>query len=173
MRTPFLLLAAVLTSGLGAGGPPARAQIVHSVEAKADLVIVHKAKRTLELRRDGEVLASYRVALGPEPTGTKRQEGDGRTPEGVYTLDWRNTESGFYRSLHISYPSPADRTPADRWGVSAGGLIMIHGMPKGRNADSVGHPSNDWTNGCIAVTNDEIDHIWQSVEDGTTIIIYP
>jgi murein L,D-transpeptidase YafK len=116
---------------------------------------------------------TYRVALGRNPAGPKRQEGDGRTPEGVYTLDWRNPNSNFYRSIHVSYPRAGDDQHAERWGVSAGGLIMLHGLPNGVPAAWVGHPNVDWTNGCIALTNEEIDEIWTLVEDGTTIIIYP
>lgn len=153
---------------------PALAQLPHLENSKADLVVVHKGRRTLELLRDGRPLKTYRIALGPEPDGPKRTEGDGRTPEGVYTLDWRNPKSNFYRSIHVSYPRPgADDVHAVRWGVPAGGLIMIHGLPNGVPAKRMGHPWNDWTNGCIAVTNEEIDEIWSLVEDGTTIIIYP
>jgi len=152
---------------------PARAQIPHFEAAKADLVIVRKSARSLQLIRAGEVIKSYRIALGRDPAGPKRQEGDGRTPEGVYTLDWRNSNSNFYRSIHVSYPREGDDHHAERWGVSPGGLIMLHGLPNGVPADRVGHPYVDWTDGCIALTNEEIDEIWARVEDGTTIIIYP
>jgi murein L,D-transpeptidase YafK len=136
-------------------------------------VVVYKGDRLLQLKRAGRVVRSYPIALGVEPVGHKRMEGDGRTPEGVYTLDWRNETSQFYRSIHISYPRDDDLAGADRWRVSAGGLIMIHGLPNGRDANYVGHPANDWTNGCIAVDNTQMDEIWSLVEDGTTIIIYP
>jgi murein L,D-transpeptidase YafK len=153
--------------------PPARAQLPHVEAVKADLVVVRKGTRQLELRRSGRVIKSYRIALGWDPDGPKRREGDGRTPEGVYILDWRNSNSSFYRSIHVSYPHAGDGLHAARWGVSAGGQIMLHGLPNGLRAEEVGHPEVDWTNGCIALTNEEIDEIWTWVDDGTTIIIYP
>jgi murein L,D-transpeptidase YafK len=166
-----LALAAALLLAGPIPGRPAHAQL--PTPTKADLVVVRKAERSLQLMREGRVLATYRIALGPEPRGPKRMEGDGRTPEGVYTLDWRNEDSGFYRSIHVSYPRADDLVPADRWGVSPGGLIMVHGMPNGATPRRVGHPFVDWTNGCIAVTNEEMDEIWARVDDGTPIIIYP
>lgn len=152
---------------------PVRAQIPHAALVKADLVVVRKSARTLQLLNSGRVMKTYRIALGWDPDGPKRQEGDGRTPEGVYTLDWRNSHSNFYRSIHVSYPRADDGRHAARWGVSPGGAIMLHGLPNGVVAEQLRHPDVDWTNGCIALTNDEIDEIWASVEDGTTIIIYP
>jgi murein L,D-transpeptidase YafK len=142
-------------------------------DQKADLVVVYKAKRELQLLHHGRVIRRYDVALGRNPEGHKRMEGDGRTPEGVYQIDWRNPASNFHRALHVSYPLPRDLPSAARWGVSPGGLIMVHGLPNGFDRDYVGHPERDWTNGCIALTNDEIDEIWSLVDDGTTIIIYP
>jgi murein L,D-transpeptidase YafK len=155
------------------GGNPARANLGSEEQTKADLVVVYKSERVLQLKRGGEVLRSFPIALGREPSGPKRQEGDGRTPEGVYTLDWRNPTSQFHRALHISYPRPADAEHALRWGVSPGGQIMLHGLPNGIAAEQVGHPRRDWTEGCIALTNEEIEEIWARVDDGTTIIIYP
>jgi murein L,D-transpeptidase YafK len=153
--------------------PSAQAQLPRLEPRRAELVIVRKGKRTLELVYDGRAFRTYQIALGPEPVGPKRRSGDGRTPEGVYTLDWRNPNSNFYRSIHVSYPAPHDEEAAVRWGVPLGGLIMIHGLPNGVPAARVGHPWNNWTNGCIAVTNREMDEIWSLVEDGTPIIIYP
>jgi murein L,D-transpeptidase YafK len=153
--------------------PSALAQLPRLDAQKADLVVVRKSKRILQLLRDGRPFKTYAIALGPEPEGAKRRAGDGRTPEGVYTLDWRNPNSNFYRAIHVSYPGPHDEEAARRWGVPLGGLIMIHGLPNGVPAARVGHPWNNWTNGCIAVTNQEMDEIWSLVEDGTTIIIYP
>ena len=163
-------LAAALLLSVAA---PVRAQIPHVEAGKADLVVVRKSARKLQLLHSGRVIKSYRIALGWDPKGPKRQEGDGRTPEGVYTLDWRNANSSFYRSIHVSYPRRGDDLHAVRWGVSPGGQIMLHGLPNGLRAEEVGHPEVDWTNGCIALTNEEIDEIWTWVEDGTTIIIYP
>lgn len=166
LATPIALSALILSD-------PASANLDLHAEVKADLVVVRKTERTLELRSGGDVLHEFRVALGRNPKGHKRQQGDSRTPEGVYELDGRNPESRFYRSIRISYPEPRDYEAAQRWGVSPGGDIMIHGLPNGVAADRVGHPQVDWTNGCIAVTNDEIDEIWAHVDDGTPIIIFP
>ncbi|MGI9417846.1 MAG: L,D-transpeptidase family protein [Geminicoccaceae bacterium] len=152
---------------------PAGAQLPAVARDPVDLVIVYKSDRLLHLKSGGNIVRSYDIALGGEPEGHKLSEGDGRTPEGVYTLDWRNASSQFHRSIHISYPREDDREAARRRGQSPGGLIMIHGLPNGRQAGEVNHPRNDWTNGCLAVTNDEIDEIWSLVEDGTTIIIFP
>lgn len=163
------MLAAVVV----ALGSPAAAQLPHIAHHQADLVVIYKSERLLQLKRNGHVIRIFDIALGVEPEGHKRKEGDGRTPEGVYTLDWRNANSQFYRSMHVSYPREKDQEAADRWGVSPGGLIMVHGLPNGRRAPEVGHPRNDWTNGCIAVTNQEMDEIWSLVDDGTTIIIFP
>jgi murein L,D-transpeptidase YafK len=166
----FAILALVL--GLLAGSP-AQATETARYDRKADLVVVYKAKRELQLLHHGRVIRRYAVALGRNPEGHKRMEGDGRTPEGVYQIDWRNPNSNFYRALHVSYPQERDLPSAARWGVSPGGLIMLHGLPNGFDRDYVGHPERDWTNGCIALTNDEIDEIWSLVDDGTTIIIFP
>ena len=152
---------------------PGMTQLPHVPLTKADLVVVFKGERVLQLRREGRILNSFKIALGGEPSGPKLMEGDERTPEGVYTLDWRNPDSQFYRSIHVSYPREGDMEPARRWGVAPGGLIMLHGLPNGAEAEMVGHPWNDWTNGCIAVTNEEMDEIWSRVDDGTMIIIYP
>jgi murein L,D-transpeptidase YafK len=172
-----ILACALIAAGLGwvvlTEAAPARAQLPWLEPEKADLVVVRKSQRTLQLLRAGRPFRTYQIALGPEPTGPKRRAGDGRTPEGVYTLDWRNPNSSFYRAIHVSYPAPHDEGPAERWGVRAGGLIMVHGLPNGVPAARVGHPWNNWTNGCIAVTNREMDEIWSLVDDGTTIIIYP
>lgn len=141
--------------------------------ARADKVVVLKESRRLLLYRGDEILASFRVALGRNPVGRKTHEGDGRTPEGRYLLDWRNPKSRYYRSIHISYPSAADRAHAGRRGVPPGGDIMIHGL--GRKHASIGsaHANWDWTEGCIAVTNAEIDRIWRLVPNGTPIEIRP
>jgi murein L,D-transpeptidase YafK len=140
---------------------------------QADKVVVIKKKRVLLLVKDGEILRRYRVAIGRNPVGTKTRQGDNRTPEGVYVLDKRNPRSRFYRSIHISYPNSDDISRAQRRGVSPGCDIMIHGLP--RNYEDVGdlHTVTDWTKGCIAVTNAEIDEIWSFVPDGTPIEIRP
>ncbi len=141
---------------------------------KADLVLVFKAERRLELRRGGHAFRSYRIALGANPVGHKMQEGDQRTPEGLYQLDWRNPTSRFYRSIHVSYPSELDRDRAATLGIDPGGMIMIHGFPNWYQpgiADRA-FAGRDWTDGCIAVSNQEMDEIWQAVDDGTPIMIF-
>ena len=140
---------------------------------KADLVRVDKSERRLELLRKGTVLRSYRVALGNAPEGHKREEGDERTPEGRYVLDWRNPGSSFHKSIHISYPNAADRAAAKAAGRDPGGLIMIHGQPNGFGWWSWLLQLVDWTDGCIAVTDAEMDEIWTMVDNGTPIEITP
>ena len=140
---------------------------------RVDLVVVNKSRRELLLISRGAVLRSYRIALGFDPIGHKLQEGDGRTPEGRYTIDRRNPQSGYHLSLRISYPRPADRLRAEGLGVDPGGDIMIHGLPNGVAAGERGHPERDWTRGCMAVTDSEIEEIWDLVDDGTAIEIHP
>jgi len=111
------------------------------------------------------------VAFGHNPLGNKNQEGNGRTPEGLYVLDYRNARSGFHKALHVSYPSPADRAGAQSRRVNAGGLIMVHGIKNGLGFLGRFHSAADWTDGCIAVTDRDIDEIWSMVPDGTPIQI--
>jgi murein L,D-transpeptidase YafK len=141
--------------------------------AHADRVIVKKAAHSLALYRGAELLRSYRVSLGPEPHGPKQREGDGRTPEGKYTLDYRHANSSFHRSLHISYPSLQDAATARAHGMRPGGLIMIHGIANGLGFVGRLHTLVDWTDGCVAVTDREIEEIWRVVPDGTPISIEP
>lgn len=172
-RIVLATLAVALPFLVAMGGASAAHAATHAALVKADRVLVLKAKRKLYLLRDGQVLRHYRVALGRTPRGAKAREGDGRTPEGVYRLDWRNPESQFYRSIHISYPDQDDLRRAAARGVAAGGDIMIHGLPTGLDGFEAMHGQRDWTEGCIAVTNEEIDEIWALVEDGTIIEIRP
>ena len=138
---------------------------------KADVVLIYKSERLLMLLRAGEVIAHFPISLGRNPVGAKTHEGDARTPEGRYFIDWRNPDSRFYRSLHISYPNPNDLAKANHTGKPAGGNVMIHGMP---NDPAVAQVSwDDWTDGCIAVANDAMDTIWNAVDDGTVIVIRP
>lgn len=139
----------------------------------ADKVVVAKSARELRLLADGNVFARYPVALGKNPVGPKRRRGDQRTPEGRYVLDWRNPDSVYYRSIHISYPAPRDRRYARRNGLDPGDGIMIHGLPEKYRWMGEHHVQADWTNGCIAVTNAEIERIWRRVPDGTPIVIHP
>jgi murein L,D-transpeptidase YafK len=140
---------------------------------KADRVVVRKGARTLELLAQGKVLKSYQVSLGGHPVGHKQKEGDQRTPEGIYTIDYRNPNSAFHKSLHVSYPSPGDKAAASTANVSPGGMIMIHGLPNRFGWWGRFHRLRDWTVGCVAVTNPEIEEIWQVVEDGTPIELLP
>ncbi len=162
MRPVFLLLFLLILTA------PALAQV-----PKADLVVVHKAQRSLELWSNGEILAKYRVALGFNPTGTKQYAGDGRTPEGVYMIDRKNERSEYYKSLHINYPNAIDEARARAMDLPAGSAIMIHGLPNDRDAAAMDHPNRDWTEGCIAVNDDEMADIWDRVNAGTPILIMP
>ena len=136
-------------------------------------MIVFKGTRQLVLMKGERMLKAYRVALGRYADGPKVHSGDGRTPEGSYILDYRQTKSKFYRAIHISYPNPRDVRRASRLGVSPGGAIMIHGLPTEWDARTLNHPNLDWTQGCIAVTNREMDEIWRMVDPGTPIEIHP
>jgi murein L,D-transpeptidase YafK len=160
----FLVLA-LLESGLAAHTLPP--------DARADLVVVMKKERTLTLMSGGKVLKVYKIALGGNPVGPKQQEGDHKTPEGTYVLDRRNAKSKYYRSIHISYPNEEDRERAHRLGVSPGGDVMVHGLPNGFGWLGAAHRVHDWTDGCIAVTDQEMDEIWSAVQDGTPIEIRP
>lgn len=142
-------------------------------DLRVDRVVIEKGERRLTLLSNGKPVRSYRVALGASPKGQKRFEGDQRTPEGVYTVDFRNANSGFYRALRISYPNEADRVRALEAGMSPGGQIMIHGLKNGQGWLGERHLADDWTNGCVAVTNAEIDEIWSLVNLGTPVEIKP
>lgn len=139
----------------------------------ADQVIVRKASRVLELRRQGELIKSYSVSLGGDPIGHKEREGDSRTPEGKYRLDSRKAKSDYHLAIHISYPSKEDKRRAERGRHSPGGAIMIHGRPNWMGALEYQFRGQDWTDGCIAVSNVDMEEIWQSVADGTPITILP
>jgi len=164
-----LALALVCTACSTPTTPPA-------LSGPADQVVVHKGARQLELLKDGEVIRRYRIALGGAPVGHKFREGDERTPEGDYLLDWRNPDSNFYKSIHISYPSRGDRLASRELGhKNPGGMIMLHGLPNYVQSERVRqeYAARDWTNGCIAVQNHEMDEIWTLVPDGTPIRILP
>lgn len=139
----------------------------------ADRVLVVKSARTLYLLNNNQVIERIPIALGQNPVGAKRERGDMRTPEGHYVLDQRNPKSQFYRSIRISYPNDEDRAAARKRGVSPGGDIMIHGLPNGQGHVGAKHRMKDWTLGCIAVTNEEMDVIWRMVKDNTPIEIRP
>ena len=141
--------------------------------ATADRVLVEKAMRRLTLLRDGMPLKIYRVALGRAPVGPKEQEGDQRTPEGTYLVDFHKEDSDFHRALHVSYPNQRDTDQATARGVPPGCDIMIHGIRNGLGWIGAFHRRTDWTAGCIAVADFEIEEIWRAVPDGTPIEIRP
>jgi murein L,D-transpeptidase YafK len=140
---------------------------------KVDLVRVEKSERRMQLLSGETLIKEYKIALGARPIGHKRWEGDERTPEGRYVLDWRNPKSMAYKSIHISYPSAKDTAAAKLMGVPPGGEIMIHGAANGYGWWGWVLQLIDWTDGCIAVTNHEMDEIWTLVQDGTPIEINP
>ncbi|AHM61360.1 hypothetical protein D770_15530 [Flammeovirgaceae bacterium 311] len=144
-----------------------------AVTDRADKVLVFKARREMQLLKQDQVLRTYKISMGDQPVGHKQQEGDERTPEGKYVLDWRNGKSAYYKSIHVSYPNEQDRASAKSRGVSPGGDIMIHGMAKKMAWIGSLHTFKDWTNGCMAVTNEEMDEIWVMVKNGTEIEILP
>ena len=162
----ILMAMAVLVFGMRAG-------VGVASTGGVDKVLVVKSQHRLMLFKDGEVLRSYEVALGKEPLGAKMCRGDKKTPEGSYVLDRRNPFSRFHRAIHISYPNRADRERAQEQGVSPGGEVMIHGLPRGKEQMGELHTMIDWTDGCIAVTNEQMDEIWRLVADGTPIEIRP
>jgi murein L,D-transpeptidase YafK len=140
---------------------------------QADQVLVLKSEHTMKLLSHGNVIRTYKVALGGERVGAKQQQGDRKTPEGQYVLDRRNPLSKYHKSLHISYPNEHDKLEAAKRGVNPGGDIMIHGLPNGFGWLGALHRDHDWTDGCIAVTDKEMDEIWKLVPDGTPIEIRP
>lgn len=163
--------AVLLVSGLAAC---ATQQSTMTAPQYADRVVVEKAKRSLSLMQNGRVLKSYRVALGGDPVGHKLQQGDSRTPEGVYTVDFRRTVSRFNLALRIDYPNQLDRQVAASRGVDPGGEIYIHGQPTGGVSPSrLAQTGPDWTDGCIAVTNPEMQEIFALVRNGTAVEIRP
>ena len=162
--------AALLTLSLFACASPQYS----SAPQHADRVVVEKAQRSMHLMQNGKVLRSYKVALGGDPVGHKAQQGDSKTPEGIYSIDFRRSESKFNLALRVSYPNSQDRQLAASRGVDPGGEIYIHGQPTGGVSPArLAQTGADWTDGCIAVTNREIEEIWRAVPDGTPITILP
>ncbi len=140
---------------------------------QADKIVILKSARSMILFSGGKVLKTYKVALGSVPVGPKRVEGDHKTPEGDYVIDAKNAQSQFHLSLHISYPSAADQQRARSLGARPGGAVMIHGLAKPFAYLGPLHRQTDWTDGCIAVTNAEIEEIWKLVPVGTKVEIRP
>ena len=139
---------------------------------KVDRIVVLKSERKMQLFSGSTVVREYHVALGFQPVGAKEMEGDGKTPEGLYAIDYRNPKSQFHLSLHVSYPKPEQISRAKKQGISPGGMIMIHGLRNGTGFFGRFHWLVDWTTGCVAVTNEEIEEIWRVVPDGTPIEIH-
>jgi murein L,D-transpeptidase YafK len=142
-------------------------------DAAADRVLVEKSARRLTLLKNGSTLKTYRVALGRAPVGAKEYEGDQRTPEGAYTIDFHKPDSDYHLALHVSYPEQRDVDRAEAQGLSAGSDIMIHGLPNGRGWIGRFHRRNDWTAGCVAVADFEIEEIYRAVPDVTPIELRP
>ncbi len=139
----------------------------------ADAVLVVKSERRLYLLADGEVFADFPATFGADPVGHKQREGDERTPEGHYMLDWKNAHSAFYRSIHVDYPNKQDRAAAAARGEDPGGLIMIHGQRNGYGWLSPLARFFNWTDGCIALNDHDMDEVWLSVRENTPIEIRP
>lgn len=139
----------------------------------ADKILVEKGKRKLHLLLDGVKFRSYDIALGVVPVGDKDREGDQKTPEGIYRMDKRNPDSDYFLSIHISYPNKLERQEARQSGVNPGGQIMIHGQPNSPNYSAAYYRQEDWTNGCIAVSNSDMIDIWLMTPDNVPIEILP
>ncbi len=166
----LLAFALVETWAVNATSPP---QVTPAQSAEAlqivDRIVVVKSTRTMTLESNRQVLETYKVALGGEPIGAKERQGDHKTPEGEYFVDAKNAQSQFYLALHISYPNASDRVRARRLGTSPGGDVEIHGLGKKYGWIGPRHRLSDWTDGCIAVTNEEIEEIFRMVAVGTRV----
>jgi murein L,D-transpeptidase YafK len=144
-----------------------------SAPVAADSLVLNKSRRELVVYYRGDPVHVYYVALGKSPVGDKLRIGDNRTPEGLFYIEGRNPNSRYHLSLRISYPDATHRARAAKLGVEPGGDIMIHGLPEEQAAFGPAHRDYDWTNGCIAVTNKEIEELWRVIRDGTPIEIKP
>ncbi|MFA5677018.1 MAG: L,D-transpeptidase family protein [Pseudomonas sp.] len=138
-----------------------------------DQLLVHKQDRKLDVISDGQVIRSYRIALGRQPVGHKQHKGDNRTPEGIYHIDWRHHSPNYNLSLHLDYPNLKDRAEAWKRGVDPGGMIMIHGTPVDEEYPDWFFQGLDWTNGCIALDNASMQELWRLIPDGTRVEIIP
>ena len=168
LKRPLNCLSAVLTA-LSLLALP-----VHASDfPMADKVIVEKQNRKLHLMNSGRVIRTFDIALGVAPVGDKEREGDQKTPEGLYSLDGRNPDSDFFLSIHVSYPNSSDRTESRRKGFDPGGAIMIHGQPNLPTYSTAYYRKEDWTNGCIAVSNSDMIDIWLMTPNDIAIEIRP
>jgi len=168
---PWLAQAAMCAALLSLIGSSAAQQ--PKPPQKADSILILKQDHVLELLQGGQVIRTYKVALGRGGLAPKEREGDARVPEGHYIVDSRNAASQYHKALHISYPNAEDRARAAKLGVAPGGAIMIHGLPNGMGWIGSAHRLYDWTLGCVALTNEEIDEIWDLVPVGTPVEIRP
>jgi murein L,D-transpeptidase YafK len=165
----FLVAAVALLSLAGCGRAAAQVALATDV----DQITVNKSRHIMSVYRGGVLLKTYQVALGRGGPGAKAMQGDGKVPEGKYRITGRNPDSAYHLSLRIGYPTEKQRTAAVVRGVDPGDDIMIHGLPNGRGDWGAAHRFVDWTDGCIAVTDDEIEELWKHVPDGTPIDIKP
>ena len=164
----IVCLIAVVSAGMAGTSPAAAADF-----PLADRVLVEKGKRQLHLLKNGIPFRTFKIALGLAPEGDKEQEGDQKTPEGLYMLDARNPDSDYFLSIHISYPNRNDRVAARAKGLDPGGAIMIHGQPNVPSFSQAYYAREDWTNGCIAVSNSDMIDIWLMTPDSVPIEIVP
>jgi murein L,D-transpeptidase YafK len=172
---PVIVLAGAPRSSSAPSAPlsPVASAMARPKRFNADSLVLDKSARSLKLYQHGTEVLSFDVALGKNPVGPKTRRGDGRTPEGLYYLEGRNPQSKYHLSLRVSYPNATDRERAASRGVSPGGDIMIHGLPKAFASVGALHRQQDWTEGCIAVTNEEIEELWRNVAPGARILIKP
>ncbi len=171
MTVRIFLLMSVLFSTLSYAITPITPPTKPSITAPIDLVKVDKSKRRMYLFSNQHIVKSYRIALGKNPKGHKQREGDQRTPEGRYYLGFVSNDSSYYRSIHVSYPNQRDIEHAHKLNVDPGGNIKIHGLKNDETHSANYIQSFDWTNGCIALTNDEMDEFLALVKPGTPIDI--
>jgi len=169
LRLSFLIL---LLFSVSLEAPAARSR-AKPPKSQADRILIEKAARRMTLFQGEETLKIYRIALGREPVGPKREQGDGKTPEGRYRIDGRNPQSAFHLSLRISYPNAADQAQAAERGVKPGNHIMIHGQPNGLPDIGGSSALYDWTDGCVALSNAEIEEVWKLVPNGAAVEILP
>jgi murein L,D-transpeptidase YafK len=173
------LVVSFLSANLLSAAPAVRAPAESAATTAAgplrlvDSIVVEKKARTLTLYADGKPMRTYLVALGATPVGDKVRAGDNRTPEGLFYIDARQPNSKYHLALHISYPNAVHRARAAAIGADPGGDIMIHGLPNGLGSAGAAHRRNDWTNGCVALTDEEIEQIWSVVPIGTPVEIKP
>lgn len=154
--------------GAAALGASALVQPAHAAQPSVTAIVVYKSRRQLYLMHGPDIVKLYKIDLGNTPSGAKTRQGDGKTPEGLYHISGKNPQSRFHLSLRVSYPDRQDRARARRAGVSPGGDIYIHGMGQWRN-----YHGTDWTEGCIAVADKDIEDIFSRIRVGTPILIKP